>query len=41
MNVRLLEPAERELGEAIAYYNAQVAGSRNRLRHAGVSGNKG
>ena len=26
MNVRLLEPAEREFDEAIAYYNAQVAG---------------
>lgn len=26
MNVRLLEPAEQELDEAIAYYNAQVAG---------------
>lgn len=26
MNVRLLEPAEQELDEAVAYYNAQVAG---------------
>jgi hypothetical protein len=26
MNVRLLEPAQIELDEAIAYYNAQVAG---------------
>lgn len=26
MIVRLLEPAERELDETIAYYNAQVAG---------------
>ena len=26
MSLRLLEPAEQELDEAIAYYNAQVAG---------------
>jgi hypothetical protein len=26
MNVRLLEPAEQELDEAVAYYNAQVDG---------------
>ena len=26
MSVRLLEPAEQELDEAIAYYNEQVAG---------------
>ena len=26
MTLRLLEPAERELDEPIAYYNAQVAG---------------
>ena len=26
MNVRLLEAAEQELDEAIAYYNAQVSG---------------
>jgi len=26
MNVRLLEPAEQELDEAVAYYNAQADG---------------
>jgi len=26
MNVRLLEPAEQERDEAVAYYNAQVGG---------------
>ncbi len=26
MNIRLLDPAEQELDEAISYYNAQVGG---------------
>lgn len=26
MKIRLLIPAERELGEAVSYYNAQVSG---------------
>jgi len=29
MNVRLLEPAEQELDEAVAYYNAQVGNIRS------------
>ena len=37
MNVRLLEPAEQELDEAVAYYNAQVDGLGDAFlwRHCG------